>query len=174
MTSNHVNLHSCAKQLSTKQIQAGVVMLTPLPYHAPVSSSALWWFRDAFLMELLIIYLLPTFISLAKHHPETGKIILVNLLFGWTGIGSLFALIAAVRSPTVIELHVCRNCHSVGTPNVRNIKCFFAQGLGMPLPCTRRWCFLRSGPDPKQIGELCHRFNTIEFVYYYRSSSAFV
>jgi Superinfection immunity protein len=103
-------------------------MLTLLPYHAPASSSTLWWFRDSLLLELLIVGLLPAFIALAKHHPETGKIILVNLLFGWTGIGWLFALVAAVRAPSVIELHVCRNCHSVGMPKVRNAKWFFGAG----------------------------------------------
>lgn len=103
-------------------------MLTLLPYHAPASSSALWWFRDALLLELLIVGLLPTFIAIAKHHPEAGKIILVNLLFGWTGIGWLFALLAAVKTPTAIELHVCRNCHSVGIPKLRSGKWFFGSG----------------------------------------------
>jgi len=104
-------------------------MLTLLPYHAPASSSTLWWFRDVLFLEVLIIGLLPTFISLARRHPEAGKIILVNLLFGWTGIGWLFALIAAVRTPIVIELHVCRNCHSVGIPKLRGGKWFFGSGV---------------------------------------------
>lgn len=145
-------------------------MLTLLPYHAPVPSSALWWVRDAFLLELLIIYPLPTFIALAKHHPETGKIILVNLLFGWTGIGWLFALIAAVRTPTVMELHVCRNCHSVGIPRVRNAKWFFGSGawnaaalyteMVPPLRCAR--C---NAPNPIPVStpygqELLRRANT--------------
>jgi hypothetical protein len=48
----------------------------------------------------LALYFLPTFIAAHRGHP-TGGIFLLNLLFGWTGIGwlamVLFALLAMPR-----------------------------------------------------------------------------
>lgn len=52
----------------------------------------------ALLVTLLSgFYLLPTGIALWKGHPETMKVLLVNLLLGWTVIGWVVALVWSLR-----------------------------------------------------------------------------
>ncbi len=50
------------------------------------------------LSVLTIGYLLPTSIALVRRVP-TGACFIVNLLFGWTVIGWIIALILSLRAP---------------------------------------------------------------------------
>ncbi len=45
---------------------------------------------------LLGMYFLPFLIAMARHSVSTGGIFVVNLLFGWTGVGWILALIWAL------------------------------------------------------------------------------
>jgi Superinfection immunity protein len=45
---------------------------------------------------LLAVYFLPFLVALARHNVSTGGILVVNLLFGWTGIGWVLALVWAL------------------------------------------------------------------------------
>ncbi len=44
------------------------------------------------------IYLTPTFVARVRRHGRTLEIVLVNLLFGWTGVGWIAALLWSLRS----------------------------------------------------------------------------
>lgn len=49
-----------------------------------------------FLIIVLVgffFYLIPTWISLIRRHPHLWRIIILNILGGWTGIGWVAALI---------------------------------------------------------------------------------
>ena len=39
-----------------------------------------------------IIYMIPTWISISKNHPQTVLIMLVNIFAGWTGLAWIFLL----------------------------------------------------------------------------------
>ena len=43
-----------------------------------------------------LAYLAPLWIALARNHPETPAIAVVNLLFGWTVVGWLIAIVWAL------------------------------------------------------------------------------
>jgi hypothetical protein len=45
---------------------------------------------------LLALYFLPFLVALARHNVSIGGIFVVNLLFGWTGIGWVLALVWAL------------------------------------------------------------------------------
>ena len=48
------------------------------------------------------MYLVPTIVAVARHHHQTGAIVVINLLLGWTFIGWVVALAmacGAVRAP---------------------------------------------------------------------------
>ncbi len=47
-----------------------------------------------------LLYFLPTAVATAWHHPEFEGIFLLNLVFGWTVIGWMAALVWAVRGAT--------------------------------------------------------------------------
>lgn len=47
---------------------------------------------------ILVAYLLPSLISALRHLPNTGSILIVNLLLGWTFFGWVWALAMACRS----------------------------------------------------------------------------
>jgi len=42
-------------------------------------------------------YWVPTIVVLARHAPNTGQVIVVNLLLGWTVIGWIVALVMALK-----------------------------------------------------------------------------
>ena len=42
---------------------------------------------------LLLIYFIPTIISMLRSHPNAVAIIVLNILAGWTGLGWLVSLI---------------------------------------------------------------------------------
>jgi hypothetical protein len=52
-----------------------------------------------FLLGLACLFFLPTIIAAKKRHPNAIGIFVVNLLFGWSGIAWIFALIWALIAP---------------------------------------------------------------------------
>ncbi|NLK38879.1 MAG: superinfection immunity protein [Clostridiales bacterium] len=46
----------------------------------------------------IIMYTIPTVIACEGDHPNRKKIVLINLFFGWTGIGWFFALFWSLKS----------------------------------------------------------------------------
>ena len=47
-----------------------------------------------------IIVMLPTFIAALREHPSSIAICILNLLFGWTGIGWLVLLVWSFSTPS--------------------------------------------------------------------------
>ena len=47
---------------------------------------------------MIVVYVLPSLISLWRKHPSKGSIIAVNILLGWTGIGWIWAFIWSLGS----------------------------------------------------------------------------
>lgn len=45
------------------------------------------------------VYCLPTLIALVRRHPEAGHISVINMYLGWTLVGWVWALVAAIRTP---------------------------------------------------------------------------
>ena len=41
----------------------------------------------------LAVYFVPTIVALARRHEQTGLVILVNVLVGWSGIGWILTLL---------------------------------------------------------------------------------
>lgn len=52
-----------------------------------------------FLLVLAALFFLPTIIAAKKRHPNRIGIFVVNLLFGWSGIAWIFALMWALIAP---------------------------------------------------------------------------
>lgn len=52
----------------------------------------------ALAIGLFIAYWIPALVAAIRHVPNTGSVIVVNLLLGWTGIGWIVALAMACRS----------------------------------------------------------------------------
>lgn len=48
------------------------------------------------IIYLTLIYLLPSLIAMVRRSKYIPEIFAVNLMLGWTGIGWIFALIAAI------------------------------------------------------------------------------
>jgi Superinfection immunity protein len=44
------------------------------------------------------IWLLPTILAVARKHPQTAPIVLIDVLAGWTGIGWIVALAWSVAN----------------------------------------------------------------------------
>jgi len=59
-----------------------------------------WFFGSIFGIVVLVfsiaLYFLPTIIAVLRHHRNALAVFLVNLFFGWTGIGWIIALIWSV------------------------------------------------------------------------------
>jgi hypothetical protein len=50
-------------------------------------------FEAFFIIGILcLLYFLPTFVAIERKHPNTPPIFLLNLFFGWTLIGWVWAL----------------------------------------------------------------------------------
>jgi len=45
-----------------------------------------------------LLYFIPTIVAITRHVPNTGSVIVINLLLGWSLIGWVVALAMAVRS----------------------------------------------------------------------------
>lgn len=45
------------------------------------------------------VYCMPTLIALVRHHPDKGHISVINMYLGWTLVGWVWALVAAIRTP---------------------------------------------------------------------------
>ena len=48
---------------------------------------------------LALAYFLPSIVALCRRHHNAGAIIIVNFLFGWTGLGWLWALVWCAMNP---------------------------------------------------------------------------
>lgn len=70
-----------------------VAELRVLSFLATVGESTL-------LFHAVAIYLLPTYIALARHQPHRRHITTINLAWGWTIIGWIHALLLATGHPT--------------------------------------------------------------------------
>ena len=59
-----------------------------------------WFFGSIFGIVVLVfsiaLYFLPTIVAVLRHHRNALAVFLVNLFFGWTGIGWIIALIWSV------------------------------------------------------------------------------
>ena len=57
-----------------------------------------------FLLGMLVVYVIPTVIAFARRHPNRWAILVINVVFGGTGLGWLGSLVWAMsavhRSPT--------------------------------------------------------------------------
>jgi hypothetical protein len=65
------------------------------------------------------LYLLPLVIGWIRHIPDTGAVVLVNVLLGWTCIGWIVALAMALRSvpaPAVQVIHQVTRCTATRVP----------------------------------------------------------
>ena len=52
------------------------------------------------LIAVVFIYMLPTLIAFGREHRRRMDVTVVNILFGWTLIGWLLAIVWALRNPT--------------------------------------------------------------------------
>lgn len=50
-----------------------------------------------YLFGVIAIYILPTLVAMVAGNSKKGKVILVNLLLGWTVIGWVVSLIMALK-----------------------------------------------------------------------------
>jgi len=50
------------------------------------------------ILFLIVLYFLPTFIGIIRYRLNIWAIILTNIVFGWTIIGWIVALIMAIKS----------------------------------------------------------------------------
>jgi hypothetical protein len=55
-----------------------------------------------------LLYGLPTLLALSRSHNRSGLLFLVNLLFGWTGVGWLYAFGWAVYGKARHDRHAIR------------------------------------------------------------------
>jgi hypothetical protein len=60
------------------------------------------------LLPLLGCYLLPTIISIVRHHPNHIPIAIINIFFGCTAIGWIVAFIWSISSPTPFQIIIQR------------------------------------------------------------------
>lgn len=58
----------------------------------------------ALLIVILVLYFVPTLIAWARHVPNLGSVVVIDVFLGWTLIGWVVALAMAVRTvpPTVL------------------------------------------------------------------------
>jgi CHASE2 domain-containing sensor protein len=69
----------------------------------------------AFLMIAAAAYLAPAIIAAVRKHPNTGAILAVTLLLGWTGIGWIVAFIWSWTNPATPSVVVVSQAPA-GTP----------------------------------------------------------
>ena len=62
----------------------------------PAAQIAIFWFA---LVTAAVIYLLPTIIAIKRNGPQMAAAIIVNLIFGFTVVGWIVALILASKQP---------------------------------------------------------------------------
>jgi len=57
-----------------------------------------------FLMGLgfLFISFIPSFIAVSRNHPNRVAIVILNILFGWTGLGWIILLIWSLTRPATL------------------------------------------------------------------------
>jgi hypothetical protein len=57
-------------------------------------------FHVAMMILPVLVYFLPALIAWRRRHPNTGTIVLLNLLLGWTMLGWIALLMWSVVSPS--------------------------------------------------------------------------
>lgn len=65
----------------------------------PAAQTAIFWLA---LVMAAVIYLLPTIIAIRRNSPHTAAAVIVNLIFGFTVVGWIVALILASKQPQPI------------------------------------------------------------------------
>ncbi|NIJ49669.1 superinfection immunity protein [Rhizomicrobium electricum] len=60
---------------------------------------------SVFLVALLGVYLLPTWIAFGQKHHSRGAILALNLLLGWTLLGWIGALVWSLTPPRRPAIH---------------------------------------------------------------------
>ena len=58
------------------------------------------WINLAIGTAMLFLYFLPAVVASVRNHARVTQITLMNVLFGWTGIGWAIALRMALEKPT--------------------------------------------------------------------------
>ena len=53
------------------------------------------------ILALFILYLLPTIVAQARHHRNTGAILILNLLTGWIVLGWIVSLVWSMTANVV-------------------------------------------------------------------------
>jgi Superinfection immunity protein len=71
-------------------------MVTPLPA-ASLTNRGITALSVLIVLVSIAVYLVPTIIVLARHAPNVARVVVVNLLLGWTGIGWIVALVMALK-----------------------------------------------------------------------------
>jgi uncharacterized membrane protein YqaE (UPF0057 family) len=99
------------------------------PYSHPLSPLKQILFVP-YLISVVVLTFLPTWVALFRRRSGAGRIFLANLFLGWTVIGWILALIFAFRNPErqVKEPYICRNCYTVSMPYIRGRQWFFGPG----------------------------------------------
>lgn len=64
------------------------------------------------LVILALVYLIPSCIALARGHQSTAAILVTNILFGWSGIGWVVALIWSLTGVTKPQQVVVNNINN--------------------------------------------------------------
>jgi hypothetical protein len=54
------------------------------------------------LAVIFVVHFLPAFIAFYRKHPNRIPILLVNIFFGWTGLGWIVALIWSFTNPQAV------------------------------------------------------------------------
>lgn len=93
------------------------------------------------LLFLLALYFLPTIIAHARHSTSTVGISIVNLLFGWTGIGWIITLLWAIFSATWEDHGIYRHpaYNYQGDYRMRNGQYGPPQAPHYPVRYPQRW-----------------------------------
>ncbi len=69
-----------------------------------LETPAVTWFSMVVMMTLFALYLVPWIWATAKQHENSGLICTINVLFGWTVLGWVFALALACGKPFKLGL----------------------------------------------------------------------
>ena len=80
---------------------------------------------DGVVLVVVCLYFLPTIIAMARKVPNTGSVVVVNLLLGWTIIGWVVALAMAARASVKSN---SAQAPEMGRPTVPTVKAESALG----------------------------------------------